>query len=272
MSTQNQQLSLEKALAILPIQLRSKLVHGYSALKTAALENQHDAVGIRIGKLAEILLRVVQDQLTKSYTPLGERLGNFKDECEKIEKTSKDSGPESLRILIPRALSFLYTLRNKRDIGHIGGDIDANEIDTSTAVRVLDWCLCELIRVCHKLPLEDAQVLCDAIAERRLPVVWNVLGRKRVLDKSLSYRNQTLLLLYSEIDTGVPIEDLFSWTEHSSRAHFRRDVLSKLHQDRLIEWDHETEMAVISPTGLYEVEKNILPKLNGARDRISEPV
>lgn len=270
MSTQNQQLSLETALTTVPSQLRSKFIQGYTALKTAALENQYDAIGMRAGKLAEVLLRVLQNELTQSYTPLGERLGNFKDECEKLEKTSKDSGPESLRILIPRALSFLYTLRNKRDIGHIGGDVDANEIDSLTAIRILDWCLCELVRVCHKLTLEDAQVLCDAIAERRLPVVWSVLGRKRVLDKSLSFRDQTLLLLYSEIDVGVPTEDLLLWTEHSSRAHFRRDVLSKLHRDRFIEWDHETEMAVISPIGICEVEKNILPKLNGARERIGE--
>jgi hypothetical protein len=125
-------------------------------------------------------------------------------------------------------------------------------------MRIADWCVCELVRVSHSIPLEEAQILCDAMAERRLPVIWDVLGRKRVLNTSLSYRDQTLLLLYTELDIGVPTEDLYEWTEHSRQANYRRDVLSKLHSDRLIEWDRETEMAVISPTGIEDVESRLL--------------
>ena len=161
---------------------------------------------------------------------------------------------------MPRALLFIYTLRNKRDLGHTGGEVDANEIDALTALRLADWCVCELIRACHNLPLEDAQLLCDAIAERRLPHIWNVMGKKRVLNTSLNYKEQTLLLLYSDIETGVPTEDLFEWTEHSYKTNYRRDILAKLHKDRLIEWDKGTEMAIISPLGIDEVEKIILPK------------
>ena len=160
-----------------------------------------------------------------------------------------------------RCLVFLYTLRNKRDFGHAGGEVEANEIDALTALRLADWCMCELIRVCHNIPLEEAQLLCDAIAERRLPAIWNVLGRKRVLDTSIRYREQTLLLLYSDIETGTPTEDLFEWTEHSHRTNYRRDILAKLHKARLIEWDRETEMATISPLGINEVENTILPKI-----------
>jgi len=218
-------------------------------------------MGLRAGKLAEVILRILQYTLTKTYTPLTNSLGNFKDECERLEKSPKTAGPDGLRILMPRALSFLYTLRNKRDMGHAGGEVDANEIDSLTATRLADWCMCELIRTIHKLPLEDAQILCDAIAERHLPEIWNVLGRKRVLNPSLNYRDQTLLLLYSAIDTGIAIEDLFAWTEHSHRTNFRRAVIGNLHSARLIEWDRETEMAIISPTGIEEVEQIIMPKL-----------
>lgn len=264
MSTEQPKASLERALGAVPKRLRSSLIKVYSGLKSASLEGQHDLVGLRAGKLAEVLVRVLQEMLTGSHTLLGDRLGNFKAECEKLERTPKTSGPDSLRILLPRALSFLYTLRNKRDVGHVGGDVEANEIDALTATRVADWCLSELIRVSHSLPLEDAQALCDAIAERQVPKIWNVLGRRRVLDTSLTYRHQTLLLLYSEIDIAVPTEDLFAWTEHSHKGVYRRDVLRKLHLSRLIEWDRETEMAIISPTGIEEVEKRVLPKLASA--------
>lgn len=262
MSIKDPKLSLEKALSSLPHALRNRLVKNYSTLKTQALESQHDTIGHQAGKLAEVILRILQNILTGTYIPLSNSLNNFKAECEKLEITPKTAGPEGLRVLMPRALIFLYTLRNKRDFGHAGGEVDANEIDALTAMRVADWCMCELVRVCHNLPLEDAQLLCDAIAERRLPAIWNILGRKRVLDTSLSYRDQTLLLLYSDIETGIPTEDLFNWTEHSHRANYRRDILAKIHGARLIEWDREIEMAVISPTGIAEVENQILPKVN----------
>ena len=34
-------------------------------------------------------------------------------------------------------------------------------------------------------------------------------GKKRVLESSLGYKEQTLLLLYSEPETAVPAEELF---------------------------------------------------------------
>ncbi len=261
MSTPGTKPSLEAALVLVPAPLRGKLIRIYADLKTAVLENRYESIGLRAGRLSEILLRVLQHRLTNAFVPIGDHLNNFGDECEKLGKLPKTAGPDSLRILVPRALTFLYTLRNKRDIGHVGGDVDANAIDALAAAQIADWCMCELIRVVHKMPLEDAQALCHAITERRLPQIWNVLGKKRVLDATLNYRDQTLLLLYAELDVGVPVEDLFNWTEHPNWSNYRRDVLKKLHDGRLIEWDRDTDMALISPTGSQEVDQMLLPRL-----------
>ena len=121
--------------------------------------------------------------------------------------------------------------------------------------------MCELVRVCHSVPLEDAKLICDSIAERQFPMTWTVLGRKRILDPTLTYRDQTLLLLYAEVDSAVPCEDLFDWTEHTQRSHFNRDVLGKLHKERLIEWDRDADMAILSPTGIREVEIGVIPRV-----------
>lgn len=258
MSTANPSPTLESALGGVPAKLRIRLLSCFADLKTALVEQQYEMCGLRVGKFAEVMLRILQHILTGTYTNLGSPLGNFRAQCDQLEQTPKAAGPESLRILVPRALNFVYTLRNKRDIGHVGGDVDANEIDAMTSARIADWCICELLRVVHSLPLEDAQVLCDAIAERRLPVVWSVMGKKRVLDTALSYADQTLLLVYSQLQAGIPTEDLFAWTEHSNKAYYRRDVLGRLHRDRLIEWDKETDMAIISPKGIKSVEERLL--------------
>ncbi len=253
--------SLENALSSIPDSLRKRLIKNYSTLKSQSFEGKHDAIGHQAGRLAEVLLRVLQHILTGTHIPLNKDIGNFKTESGKLESTPKTSGPEGLRILMPRALLFLYTLRNKRDFGHTGGEVEANEIDSLTAMRIADWCMSELVRTCHNVPIEDAQLICDAIAERMLPAMWEVLGRKRILNTSLTYRDQTLVLLYSEIEIGVPTEDLIEWTEHPNRFNYRRDVLAKLHRERLIEWDKELEMAVISPTGIDQVENIIFPMI-----------
>lgn len=155
-----------------------------------------------------MLLRFLQEQLTQTHIPLNRRLRNFTDECVRLEKLPKTSGDESLRIIMPRALDFLHTIRNKRGVAHESGDVDANEIDAATCVRVADWCLCELIRLFNSVSLEEAQDLVDAVAMRQTPDIWSVSGKKRVLDSSLNYRDQSLLLLYSEPETAVPAEEL----------------------------------------------------------------
>jgi hypothetical protein len=245
---------LEAALVAVPATFQSRLLKTYRALKDAFAAGQYDAAGIRAGKFCEVALRFLQKELTGEYVPFGTRIRNFGAECVKLEKVAKERGSESLRVIVPKALDFLYTMRNKRGIGHEGGDIDANEIDAATCVRLADWCLCEIIRVYHSLSLEEAQAILDAISERELPTVWAVGGKKRILDSSMSYREQVLALLYSDPDTALPIEELLDWVEHPRMQNFKRDVLVPLHRKRLIEYDRETATAVLSPLGAGEAE------------------
>ncbi len=260
MSIPKPEIELADALAGINGKFRSRLIKSYNGLKTAFAEGNFDACGLRSGRFCEVLLRWAQAELRGTHTLFGEKIPNFKAECEALEQEPKTAGHESIRILIPRAISFLYTLRNKRGIGHEGGDVDANKIDAATAVRIADWCICELIRLQYPISLEEAQAICDGVAERQLPQIWEVLGRKRVLTKGLTYQDQTLLLLYSSPDSAVPSEDLFVWAEHSNQASYRNKVLKKMHGNRLIEYDQENQMVIISPLGINKVENELLDR------------
>lgn len=261
MNTNGNSPSLDQALQGIPTVFRARLLRCYKNLKSAYSENRHDLSGLRAGKFCEVLLIFLQQHLTGKHIPLGAKIPNLSAECSALEALPKTAGPESLRLIIPRAINFLYTLRNKRGIGHEGGDVDANSIDSLTCVRVTDWCMCELLRIFHKVSLEEAQGLLDAIATRQIPAVWEVMGKKRILAPSLDYRSQVLLMLYCSPTDGVPVEDLFEWTEHSHKSNFQTAVIAALHRQRLIEFDHETAIAIISPTGVQKVEDEILPKL-----------
>ncbi len=245
---------LEAALAGIDPDIRTRLVESYLSVKEAFAEGQYDACGLRAGKFCEVVLRLLQQELTGAHVPFGTKLGVFTDEARKLEKLPKTCGPESLRLIIPRSIDYVYTLRNKRAIGHVGGDIDANETDAALCVRALDWCMAELIRVFHALSLEEAQELIDSLAVRQLPMIWQVGGIKRVLMTGLPLKEQTLCLLYSDPHTAVTVEELVEWVDVKRVSDYRTRVLLPLHKARLIEYDRANETVVLSPVGASAAE------------------
>jgi len=215
---------LEQALVGVPQQFRKRLITAYLDLKRDHAEGRYEAA----------------------------------DECRKLVSSPTTAAVESLRTVVPRALVFMYTMRNKRGIGHVGGDVEANQIDSATLARLADWSVCELIRVYHGLSLEEAQDLVDSLAARTLPDVWEVAGKKRVLRDGLSASDQALMLLYSDPASYVLAEDLCAWVEYSTPSMFKRNVLRHLHKKRFIEFDAESSVVYLSPVGAEYVERTIL--------------
>jgi len=264
MSTGSPETSLQGALAKIDTKFRQRIIGAYLELKKRYSEARYnsdwDSSGLSAGKFCEAVFRHLQHTLTGGSIPFGKHIPNFADECRKLITLPETAGHESLRVIIPRALVFLYTLRGKRGIGHVGGDVEANQIDAETVVRTCDWVICELIRIHHDLSLEEAQDLVDAIAVRTIPDIWEVAGKKRVLRTDLSFKDKVLLLLYSDPQSGVLIEDLYQWSDHSHPTVFKRDVVKQLHRQLFVEYDEESEIVYISPLGTKRVEEHILSK------------
>jgi hypothetical protein len=260
-NTATSNLDLEQALAGIPKKFRDRLIETYLDLKRNFAESRDDAAGLSAGKFCEVGLRTLQHCVFGTSTPFGTKLPNFAAECQRIIAAPAGSVNELQKLIIPRALAFLYTMRSKRGIGHIGGDVDANRIDTAVMSQIADWIICELIRIHHGFSLEEAQDLVDALAIRQLPQVWEVAGKKRVLQQGLTARDQSLLLLYSSKEANVLIEDLVSWVEYSNPAVFKSKVLHPLHKDRMVEWDSDADTIILSPKGAKYVEDSLLRRL-----------
>ena len=73
-------------------------------------------------------------------------------------------------------------------------------------------------------------------------------------------RDKTLLLMHAT-DGQVAESALMSWLEHSNASVYRRDILSKLHRQRLIEYDAAARSVQISPSGIADVEERLLPTI-----------
>ena len=61
------------------------------------------------------------------YTPFGTSL-NSEGIIKTVEKNT--SLHESLRFFIPRIARILLDVRNRRDVGHVGGDVNPNFPDS----------------------------------------------------------------------------------------------------------------------------------------------
>ena len=131
-NTSRSKSALEVALASVPAQFRSRIIRPFLDVKKRLAEGSDESLGLAAGKVCEAVLRLLQSEILKSSTPFGQQIPDFAGECRKLIESPKAAGVESLRVVMPRALVFVYTLRNKRGIGHIGGDVDANHIDAMT--------------------------------------------------------------------------------------------------------------------------------------------
>src|SRR5207253_10851399 len=80
---------------------------------------------------------------------------DFVAACRALENNT--NVPRSFRILIPRMLPALYEIRNNRGVGHVGGDVDPNFVDSTVVVAMVKWVIAELVRVFHDVPVAEAQ-------------------------------------------------------------------------------------------------------------------
>jgi len=251
---------IQKLLPSIPKVLSNALDKHYKKIKENFLEGRYEPSELNGAKFSEVVLRILQWHTSpnQTYTPLGAKIKNFDQATRNFE--NKTNLSDSIRFHIPRILNVLYTIRNKRAVGHVGEDVDPNHMDALFVVTASDWILAELVRIFHNISISDAQKIIEGIIVRKIPLVWDIEGKKRVLEKNMSYKDKVLVLLYSEYPNPLLINILFEWTKHSNLSHFCRDVLMSLHEEIFIEYDKKARKVYLSPIGLKKVEEKILKK------------
>lgn len=200
------------------------------------------------GHFVEAARRILELELTGTFTPIRDQLSKFTDQV--LKQYEQATGDESYRMLIPRALKSIYNIRNKRGVGHVGG-VSPNEMDATYILYSSKWVLAELVRLASGASIADTQRAVDEIVERKLSMVWKHGDTTRILDTSLGARSQVLVLLY---DSSPQSEtQLRETVEYKTASDFRK-ILKKLHADRLILYRPDGA-CVITPKGIVEAEK-----------------
>lgn len=244
----------EEALGLLPDGLRDELLTAFNSIVENFLHGRWEPSELNGGKLCEVIYTILRGHVDGAFPSRASKPPNMVDACRQLEQAT--DSPRSVRIQIPRLLIGLYEIRNNRGVGHVGGDVDPNHMDAVMVMESSKWLVAELVRIFHDIDTQTATKVVDALVDRTIPIIWEVDGKRRVLDPNLSQRDQTLLLLYTSTSAEDEL-DLVKWVEPGDPYSYRRDVLCRLHDEKLIEYDGDSKTAELSPAGAHYVEQNL---------------
>ena len=216
--------------------------HSLGRWKTAELDAGHFVESIR---------RLLECQFTKQYTPFTNQLPKFTDGV--LKYFENQTGHESYRMLIPQALKAIYSVRNKRGVGHVG-EVSPNRMDSTYLLQTAKWVLAEIIRLNSSASIDETEKIITAIAERRIVGIWKGAGTKRVLDARLPVVSQILVLLYDE--NPCSSEKLLEYTGYKNKSNFNR-ILKRMDSKRLINTQQDGNCHLLPP-GIAKAEIIIL--------------
>lgn len=240
----------------IPDGLRSPLLREFNKILRNFREHRWEPAELNGGKLCEIVYSILKGHTEGSFPSKPSKPRNLHDACKQLEKLPKGSFSRSVRIQIPRMLIALYEIRNNRNVGHVGGDVDPNHQDATTVVSMSQWLMAELVRIFHDVDIDKAAAAVDSLVERQIPLIWEIGGKKRVLNPGLSSKEKALAVLYAEAD-GMDADKLASTIEYTNVPRFKREILPDLHRRKLVEFNERSGKATISPLGKAHVEENI---------------
>ena len=204
------------------------------------------------GRLAEGIYRYLEWKKSGSYTPIDSTINRTT-----INNSIKDDSglPDSIRFQIRKILDALYDFRNKRDVAHLGSDIDVDEMDARYIMRASSWILSEIIRSETSLSAQDCQNLIDKITIKSIPLVEEIEGDIVILDPNLKAYDRTLIILYHYYPESFSIDNLFQQVGYSDKYMFNKSVISKLQVEKRIHI--KAQNVYLTRSGISWVEKNI---------------
>lgn len=239
-------------LASVPPGLRKPLISEYESIAQSFLEMRWLPSELSGGRFSEIVYTILDGYAKNSYASSPRKPRNFVQACRGLENNAHV--PRSFQILVPRMLPALYEVRNNRSVGHVGGDVDPNHMDSFVVLSLCSWIMAELVRVFHGVSVADAQKVVDALVEMRIPLVWSgPAGVKRVLRPKLKLKEQLLLLIASSVPDATS-EQLLTWVEHRDRKYVMRTIRA-LHSLRFVEFSEGTGLVTILPPGAEYVQE-----------------
>lgn len=136
---------------------------------------------------------------------------------------------EGLRFSGARTARAIYTMRNKRNIAHIG-EVDPNSIDLAFTAQASAWIMSELVRVATGVSMDEAGKVIEFLQTPIDDLIEDIHG-VRLVHGEFGVRDELLVLLRSYYPDDVPtasiLKSLERWNEGSVKNKLRDLVDTK---------------------------------------------
>ena len=242
------------ALSGIPDGLRLPLLEEYNKLARNYREGRWEPAELNGGKLCEVVYTILKGHVDGSFPNTPSKPKNMVAACNALEQATMF--PRSVRIQIPKILIALYEIRNNRNVGHVGADVNPNHMDATVVYGMIRWVMSELVRIFHSISTEEATRIIDALTERDIPLLWRFGDRVRILGSGLSAKDKTLALLYGSTES-LSAKEIATSIEYTNITQFRQKVLKPAHKADLIHFDVKGDTVTISPVGVRYVEQKV---------------
>lgn len=246
--------NLQDSLKSIPTGLRNPLIELYEGALADYTTGRWESVGTKAGKVCEVVYSIAHGKVSGGFPAKPSKPNNMVDDCKRLEQYNKVHG-RSLCVQIPRVLVAVYEMRNNREIGHVGSDVDPNHMDAEFMIRAVKWLMAELVRNFGSMDTNSARELIESVTERSFNVVWTEGETKRVLNTKLTTSEMVLVLLYAS-GGKAQVDQLFAWTEYSNKSAFKSGVIRRLHRIRAeVHFDESSGTVTLLPPGMMHVEE-----------------
>jgi hypothetical protein len=223
------------------------LVSAFLGVERSFVLKQWKTGGLDAGHFVEMARRYVDQALSGTYKPIGVSLSVL-NEAE-LTRLARLSGHESYRLLIPRVLFSIYSVRNKRGIGHVS-EVTANAMDANLILASCKWILSEMLRVTSSRTTEETSSLVNKLSERYIDGFWTEDGLERILHTGLSVRDQILFYLFNR----SPASPTAIHKACGSDISYIKRTLKTLDGEKLVVYDAKASIATLLPTGYKKAE------------------
>jgi hypothetical protein len=239
-----------------PTELADELLEGYTEAKRRFHLDDHRPTAVEGGRFCEAATRILEHELFGKHTMLGRTLPPLDD--KRLQAFAQAQHPsESMRRHIPKALYFVYGIRNTRDIAHLGDGIDPNLQDATLVVGLLDWMMAELVRMYHTVSPGEAHAIISDLVTREVPVIEEIDGQP-ICSKDLGVSDRVLVFLYrAGQQYGLEIAELQRQMRHKDRSNLLKAV-KNLDDKGLVLLHPESRKAHITRNGMRDVTERKL--------------
>lgn len=227
-----------------------RILEHYRALKAAYQLQDWEKCLIRSGKFSEAVMQAIH------FLRTGEVIRRISLEAEINDTLKETSLPDSIRLLIPRAIRVLYDHRSQRGGAHTY-PFSPNAMDSILVSSTADWILGELIRLYYTADPDRALAIVKALTSKTIPFVEYINGDYVVLRQNAPAREQIELILYSRYPNRTTPTQLKGWiTDHPARS--TATSLQWMEKAKLVHRNNEG--VVLTTLGVHKVEREISPK------------